>query len=458
MLKEDSTAAQPARSLKDVLRSCTCPACGHHVAVSFYDGGNRPLATLAWPRSAGEAQSMRRYPLSFVRCVDCGHVYNSDFDYAVVPYSDKPNLMFNQGAVWTRHLAHVRDLILRQLPPNPTVVEIGCGDGGLLRAMAAARPEGRYVGFDPNAAVDVGHGRIQAHQRMFDPAEHLLQYRPDVVISRHVFEHLVNPLGFVQALSFAASWQGVETRLFIEVPCIDRALAIGRTVDFFYEHNSNFTTRSLERLLQRCATSVELIERGYNDEVVYGLARFAKQQEQVDFAQQALAFRSRAVDSRWNVRRSLDALVAGGKNVAIWGGTGKAAAFIHQYELDAARFPVVVDSDPDKVGTFVPGTGQEIRFRDYLLDHPADIILIATQWRAPDIVDEIKQCGIPFLNILIEHDGRLTSVLRNAHPYRADEPERCRGPIGARPFQAVVSEVVDCGPAAVATPASPGTC
>ena len=118
------------------------------------------------------------------------------------------------------------------------------------------------------------------------------------------------------------------------------------------------------------------------------------------------------------IRSRAQALVEEGKRVAIWGGTGKAAALISQYELDAERFPIVVDSDVEKSGTFVPGTGQEIRFRDYLLKHPVDVILIATQWRAVDIAAEIDRCAIPFESILIEHEGQLIDFLDNEHPYR----------------------------------------
>jgi SAM-dependent methyltransferase len=402
-------------ALIDLLRTATCPACGHHVAVPFYDGGEQPLATVAWPRNADEARAMKRLPLDFLRCVDCGHVYNCRFDYAEVPYSQKPNLMFNKGAVWTDHLRQIRDLILKVLPDQPTVVEVGCGEGHLLRALAAERPQGRYIGFDPSNAINTGGGLIEGRRELFIPAK----LRPDLIISRHVLEHLMNPLGFVQAISFAASWENIDTRLLIEVPCIDHVIRLGRMVDFFYEHNSNFTTNSLERLLRRCASDVEVVARSYNDEVVYGVAQFRCRDDQVRFATEAVAFGQRASRNRQSMRADIDRLAGSGRRVAIWGGTGKAAAFINQFGLDARRFPLVVDSDLEKAGTHVPGTGQEILYRDFLLQYPADVIVIATQWRAGDIVAEIERCGITYQTILIEHEGRLVDYFKDEHPYRA---------------------------------------
>jgi hypothetical protein len=103
--------------------------------------------------------------------------------------------------------------------------------------------------------------------------------------------------------------------------------------------------------------------------------------------------------------------------VAIWGGTGKAAAFIHYFGADAARFPMVVDSDPEKVGTFVPGTAQRIEFRDLLKQSPVDVVIVPSQWRARDIVAEMRREGIEARSVLIEHGGRLVDFLAGEHPY-----------------------------------------
>jgi hypothetical protein len=402
------------------MRATTCPACGYHVAVPFYDGGAQPLATLAWPASADEARGMARLPLDFISCIDCGHVWNDAFDYRDVPYTDKPNLMFNSGALWSDHLKAMRQVMLEHLDDTPTVVEIGHGDGQFLAALARSRPNGRFVGFDPNGAARADGTPIELRQALFDPRVHLAELNPDLIVSRHVLEHLTDPLGFVQQLSFAAACGGATPLLYLEVPCIDRAIETGRTVDFYYEHNSQFTTTSFTRMLQRCAVTIEGIGHGYDGEVIFGFVKLGGRVSQVWNAGSARSFRVGSERSRAEVARQLDAIIASGKRVAIWGGTGKSAAFIHQHGGDAVRFPLVVDSDPDKAGTFVPGTGQVIQFRDVLLEQPVDVIIVPPQWRARDIVAEMRRVGIEVAEVLIEHEGRLVDFRHDPHPYPRD--------------------------------------
>ena len=152
--------------------------------------------------------------------------------------------------------------------------------------------------------------------------------------------------------------------------------------------------------------------------MVYALVKLKVPDAMLAAAKRAERFASAAEVSRKDIRAALDQLAASGKSVAIWGGTGKAAAFIHQFGADAARFPLVVDSDPAKVGTFVPGTGQEIRFRDALKNRTIDVVIIPTQWRARDIVAEMQREAIQPGQVLIEHGGRLVDFAVADHPYQ----------------------------------------
>ncbi|MDY0166015.1 MAG: class I SAM-dependent methyltransferase [Thermoguttaceae bacterium] len=395
-----------------------CPACAHTVAMPFFDAGTQPLATLAFPETRDEAVSLPRFRLRFVRCVDCGHVYNPEFDYDQVPYAKHPNKMFNLGTIWRDHLRQVEQLILDAVPPRPCVVEIGCGDGHLLRALAEARPAGRYVGFDPNSKVDTGDGAIEARAELFLARRHLEELKPQMIVARHVLEHLVDPLALLEEIAFAASCLRRPTRLFVEVPCVDLAIESCRTADFFYEHNSHFTSHSLRRMLERCGASIELLEKGYGGEVAYAVAEMPVPAHQREIGRQALAFAEHSKEASYTLAAQLDAISRSGRRVAIWGGTGKAAALINQCNMDVERFPLVVDSDRQKAGTFVPGTGQRIQFRDVLIEQPADLIIIATQWRAADIVLEMQQMGIGAELVLIEHRGRLIDYFHDEHPYR----------------------------------------
>jgi len=415
----------------DEVCQSVCPACGFQIAAGFFNGGAQPLATLAWPSSAEAARAMPRLPVNFVRCVECGHVYTPAFDYAQVPYSAKPNLMFNRGALWSDFLKDTIGQILREVPAHPVVVEIGHGDGSLLAAMAAACSSGRFIGFDPHGATR-SESNLELRAALFEPEQHLAELAPDLVISRHVLEHLTSPLAFLQRIAFAAARIGREQLAYFEVPCVDRALATGRTVDFYYEHNSQFSTQSFRKMLSRCGATINRIGHGYGGEVIFGYVSLGGQERRLRIADEARDFLHAANAGLERIFAQLEELALSGERVAIWGGTGKSAAFINRYGLDCMRFPIVVDSDAAKVGTFVPGTGQEIRARDWLNNHPGAVVIIPPQWRAFDIVLEMERAGISFKQVLIEHEGALIDYFRDPHPYDLGKFERLAPEVTAR--------------------------
>ncbi len=393
-----------------------CLACGFLWAMPAFDGQQQPLATLAWPESAEASLALARFSLYFVRCVRCGHIYNRDFSYAEVPYIDHPNRMYNASPLWQAHTQHLIQKLRAYLPANPVVVEIGCGEGAFLQALAEACPSGRFIGFDPNQNPDhaAQYDRIERRAELFVPAQHMADLRPDLVLSRHVLEHLMNPLAFVQEIAFYSAVHGIHSSLCFEVPCIDRVLAYGRIEDLYYEHNSHFTQHSFRTLLSQLPGQVRFVELGYNDEVIYGLVSLEDHQTR-QLVSETLSFTRQTECSQAQVHRMFLDLDAGAP-VVVWGGTGKAAAFIHHFRLTQAHL-YVVDSDSDKVGTFVPGTAYKIHDPQTLEHREPAHIVIPPQWRAHDIYQEIERRQLPYQALWIEHQGQLVDFLRASHPY-----------------------------------------
>lgn len=375
----------------DVSRHATCPACGHHVAVALFAVENEPL--------------------DVARCVECGHVFNAASDRAPVTAAERPSRSFSSAPGWQAHVCAVRDEMLARLPASPTVVEIGHGDGQFLTGLAEARPSGRYIGFDPHGAGETGHAAVTLRRERFVATRALPELSPDLILSRYVLEYLADPLSLVQELVFAAATSGIQPLLYLEVPCIDRALETGRTFDFDREHISYFTRGSFMRMLSRCSPVEQRIGHGYQREALYAFVRLGRGQTQVEHARTAETFRRQAGESITHLRRQLDALAASGRSIAIWGGTGASATFISYVGADDRRFPIVVDSDAEAVGTVVAGTGQRILSHEWLREHPVDLVIIPAQRRACDIVREMRACDIQCDRVLVEDRGRLTDYV-----------------------------------------------
>lgn len=372
-----------------------CIACGYAITHPYFHTEDHPLSVMYLPTSKEEAQSIKRFPMRFNMCARCGHVFNTKFSYAQVPYDSNSNLMYNKGVGWR---TYIRDLLARMDRyygwQGKTCIEIGCGDGGFMQEMQDTY-QAECIGFEPGTeqeyAVKNGLNVIKDY---FVPERDLPKYNPDMMICRHVLEHLESPLQFVTDIAYWCAHYHLSPLFLVEVPRIDKALAQGRVNDYLYEHVSNFTDRSFRQMFEQAGYDIIEQRIAYGDEVVVGLVRpkivpdLTMHKESASDAIDELPVQ---IDT---IHNALVELTKSG-TVALWGGTGKSSAFINAFKVDAERFPTVIDSDPNKCGFFVPGMGQEIRPPDYLLEQPADHIIITTQWRAKDIYAEITERKIP---------------------------------------------------------------
>jgi hypothetical protein len=323
-------------------------------------------------------------------------VFNIEFNEAKVPYAEDSNLMYNRGYTWETHMKSLINRISGFWDGEGVAIDIGCGDGQFFSMLSKAMPQTRCIGYEPGIEAD----KIKSFEVVrdyFNPQRDLAIHKPELIVCRHVVEHLADPRGFLEDLTYWCSMYGLESTILLEVPCFDRALETGRVSDFLYEHVSNFTTRSFRQLFEESNCEGIEILKCYQGEVLVGLA----EPQMLDTWAVATQFQQRATASLASVTDTVSKLTG---TVLFWGGTGKGAAFLNMYNI---QNHYVVDSDPHKIGRFVPGTAQEIQSPDLFKDRDDVTIVIATPWRAYDIYVDIKRRGLKYRSLLVLQDGAL---------------------------------------------------
>ena len=166
-----------------------------------------------------------------------------------------------------RRLGHAAVLrALGPVAPGARVIEIGSGDGWLIRRLA--EQECTVVGIEPYAAqgdtgLEVLDTPVEALGTLADGA--------DVVVLWHVLEHLDDPelglRGAVEAL-------GRHGRIVVSVPNLDSLQArIGGRRWFHLDvprHAVHFTRRGLVKLIERCGLSVTCVGNVVLDQNLLG--------------------------------------------------------------------------------------------------------------------------------------------------------------------------------------------
>lgn len=390
-----------------------CIACGYSITKPYFHQPDHPLSVMYLPTSREEAEGLKRFPMTFDMCLRCGHVFNSGFNYEAIPYETNSNLMYNKGVGWREYIRELLKHMDRYYGwQGKTCIEIGCGDGGFIEEMQniyGAHCIGFEPGIEQERALQKG---LIVYKDYFIPERDLIKYKPDMLICRHVIEHLDKPLEFVTNIAYWCSRYQLAPLFLVEVPRIDKAVAQGRINDYLYEHVSNFTDRSFRLMFEQAGFDILEQRVVYGDEVVVGLMR----PKMLPDIPHHYAVAERAANElpaqAQSMHETLTELAAKGK-VALWGGTGKSSSFMNAFGVDADRFPLVIDSDVNKCGYHVPGMGQKIQPPEVLMEQPVDYIIITTQWRAQDIYKEITEKNIP-------HKACYTIIDRALKPYAGE--------------------------------------
>ncbi len=216
------------------------------------------------------------------RCASCTLFYTSpvpDADELENLYRDKWSVPAGQTythrnrptRAWRLSL---RAKKLRRLVSGDSLLEIGCGPGDFLRGA-------RLAGFTRIAGVEPGDGEAEytrnlgfaVHNQMFLEVD-FAETRFDVIVSRQVIEHVLDPVEF---LSTATALLRPGGCIMLETPCSSHFKARRAGKDWRYLwppwHLNLFNEKSFAALFKQCGLEPVSFHRHIRKTYITAIAR-----------------------------------------------------------------------------------------------------------------------------------------------------------------------------------------
>lgn len=270
-----------------------------------------------------------------------GLVYNAAFDPTRIAYGEHYQNEQACSGAFRGHLADVARILEQHGACERQVLEIGCGKGFFLEYLLDRGV--RIVGVDP-AYEGTNPNVLKTH---FAPG---LGISGDLVVLRHVLEHIPNPASFLAMIADANRGRGA---IYIEVPCFDWICERRAWFDIFYEHVNYFRLSDFGRMFGRVLDS----GRVFGGQYIYVVADLST--VQVPRADNGAAV---TAPDFHHVREACFARVRDNapRGSAIWGGASKGVIF--SIYMQRAGLPVnaVIDINPAKQGRYLPISGVEV--------------------------------------------------------------------------------------------------
>lgn len=370
-----------------------CPLCDGRDQLVFFERAGVPLsANLLYPTREAALEAATGQ-LSLSACRSCGFVFNAAFDPSLTIYGADYDNDQTFSREFTAHMRSAANRVARAMPSEPRILEVGCGQGQFLDMLVEERPESLGIGFDPSLRRP-STDRVRFVTDNFD-AKSLTRagFDPNIVVSRHVIEHVQQPMAFLRILRQAVTGDAL---LFLETPCVTHILDTVAFWDFCYEHCSYFSAETLRTACERTGFEVRRTDHVFATQYLWLEGRSACPQA-VSPPTMPLAsierFRMRAEALRLHWQAVIEQANRGGR-VAIWGGTTKGAGFAQLIDPGATLIHRIIDINPRKYGRYLAGTGHQIvEWREAVADGVATAIVMNPNYLG-EIRDTLEAAGV----------------------------------------------------------------
>jgi len=383
------------------LKQKRCPICGNDKAIVFFRWENAVVHQQILMPTLQQAKQVRRGDITLAFCDVCGLIWNTTFNPKLLDYSGSYEASQSLSPSFQKYVAGIaKRLVAKYNLHSKEILEIGSGDGFFLNLLCQLG-NNRGVGFDPSWRSSGENSTPASVTYIADYySPRYARYQGDLLSCRHVLEHVPEPVGFLKDL--ARLTQSRLPVFFFEVPNVPWSLRQLAFWDIYYEHCLYFSRASLVYLFSVCGFDILMISEGLGGQYILIESRFQPGKREPpkrhfprgvhQLAREVAAFSTgyqQAIE-KWREQLAQSTM---NQRVVIWGAGAKGVSFLNILNIQPEGIEFVVDINPKKHGTYVPGTGQRIVSPEYLTDYKPDIIMVMNPEYLPeirDILDKMK--------------------------------------------------------------------
>lgn len=380
--------------------SKVCPSCLEGTMKVFHSVKKFPVHTVLNMKTRDIAVNFPVGDIDLGFCDTCGFISNISFDGSLLHYS--PDCEETQGFSATFNEFSInlaKRLIEKYDLHGKDIIEIGCGKGEFLIQLCEYG-NNRGLGFDP-AYVDGRFDNPILKQIEFIKDYYSEKYtdkHADFICCKMTLEHIWDTYEFVKTVRKSIG-DRLNTIVFFQVPDVIRILEDCAFEDIYFEHCSYFSPGSLAKLFNKCGFELLDISSEYNGQyltievkpVKDGIAVAAYDKEKVsDLAALVAGFEESYKNKIDTWRQRFTDFHAQNKKVVIWGSGSKGVAFLSALK-DIDIVEKVVDINPNRQGTFMAGTGQEIVSPQSLCDYKPDAVIVMNEVYKQEIENDLKK-------------------------------------------------------------------
>ena len=387
----------------------THPVCPESEAISLMDMSGVPVhCNVLWPTRAA-ALAAPRGDIRLTYLPACGHTYNPAFDPSLMEYTQEyENSLHFSPRFQEYATALAEGLVAKYDLRDKDIVEIGAGKGDFL-IMLCALSGNRGWGYDPSYVPEPGYTAPNVTFVEDFYTEKYLDQKADLIVCRHVLEHIPDPDAFIAQVRRAVGEQ--QSVVFFEVPNALWTLQRGGIWDVIYEHCSYYSPSSLAHLFERHGFRVLAVNEGVGgqfltieaipEEGARGRGLGAREHPSSlapgpwplapNADAEAFAAAYRAKRDEWCSR--LRDLAAAGQRGVVWGAGSKGVTFLNATGA-GEEIVAVVDINPRKQGKYVAGTGQRIVAPTELAEIRPDFVIIMNANYREEIGGMLAEVGV----------------------------------------------------------------